>query len=161
MAIAITDLTNWGKINIEKYFTIEEKLTALLGGNILYVKGFEQLYDTDVLVRLVDVKGQKVTQISFDTTKPDLNELYWRTFDVGINSLSLLEVYKVTDLSVFSELNKFKIEDTVAYISEDGLFDSAIIQEIYKHKTEENVFAYKLSREPDYLYEEDKIRRVG
>ncbi|USL89351.1 hypothetical protein vBBceHLY2_00075 [Bacillus phage vB_BceH_LY2] len=161
MAIAITDLTNWNKINIEVYTTIEEKLNALLGGNILLVRGFEQMHDADVLVRLVDVKGQKVSQVSFDTLKPNLADLYWRTFDVGINSLSLLEVYKVTDLSVFTELNKFKVGDAVAYVSEDGLFDSAIVLEVYKHKTEENVFAYKLSREPDYLYEEDKIRRVG
>jgi hypothetical protein len=131
---------------------MSDKLTALLNGNILFVKGFEQAEGTDVLVQMVNKKFT-VTQISYDMQDTVDRPRYWITFNVGLNDLSLFTVFKWDETS-FTYSNKYMINDVVNYTNVDGQPDSAVITAVYVNNTDSSQYAYQLSRDPEGLYAE-------
>lgn len=134
------------------YATLEDKVLALLRGETIYIKNYEKNTGTSVLARLRVERGLTIPQITYDIYDSKEEDRYWFRFNIGLTDLSLLEVYKVTDTSIFLKPNKFKVGDNVSYTSTDGTFDTAYIIAVYERG--ENEFAYKLSREPSVLYEE-------
>lgn len=137
------------------YQTLEDKVLALLRGEIIYIKNYEKNTGTSVLARLMIEKGFTIPQITYDIYDTNEEDRYWLRFNIGLTDLSLLDVYKVDDTSIFLKPNKFKVGDNVSYTSIDGTFDTAYVIAVYERK--ENEFAYKLSREPNVLYEESLL----
>lgn len=154
---SIVDPTQYTLIPYTLYTSLEDKINALLGGEVLYIKRFEQKEGASVLVRL-EQKKFTVSQISYDLTFSEDDPRYWTTFNIGINDLSLFTAFKFEE-GLFLHTNKYSINDVVTYVSSDGLQDSAIIEEIYVSNLDPNQYAYKLSRDPVGLYaEEDLIK---
>jgi hypothetical protein len=154
MAFTI-DATQYTLVPYTTYMTLGEKLNALLRGETLLIRKFERREGADVLIRIVEKKFT-VTQISYDMTENELDPRHWITYNIGINDLSLLPTFKFEE-GVFSHTNKFGINDVVIYSSEDGFADSAIIEEVYRHNTDPDLYAYKLSRDPIGLYAEEDL----
>lgn len=134
------------------YATLEDKVLALLRGETIYIKNYEKNTGTSVLARLRVERGFTIPQITYDIYDSKEEDRYWFRFNIGLTDLSLLDVYKVTDTNIFLKPNKFKVGDNVSYTSTDGTFDAAYVIAVYGRG--ENEFAYKLSREPNVLYEE-------
>ncbi|UNA01587.1 hypothetical protein MG295_00170 [Bacillus phage vB_BcgM] len=152
MTIPITEVADWKELKYEVYTSLAEKVNALLNGEIIYIKNYEVNTGTSVLARIVEEKGLKISQITYDIYDSTEADRYWVRFNIGLNDLSLLDVYKVADPKVFLKPNKFKVGDIVSYDSVDGIHDTAYVIAVYEKG--ENEFAYKLSREPSVLYEE-------
>lgn len=151
----LLDLANLSEVPFTIYQTLDEKLGALLDGEILLIKGFEQRYDNDVLIRL-DKQKFTVTQISYDKEELEMQARYWITFNIGINDLSLFTVYKYEE-GVFNHTNKFKLNDVVLYRSIDGRTDKAIIEKVYVSNLDHKQYAYSLSRDDGLYVEEDLV----
>lgn len=147
--------TSYTKVNFTTYNTLQDKMNALFAGDILFIKNFEQKEGADVLIQLVQGKFT-VTQISFSTRPTALNPVYWTTFNVGINDLSLMTIFQ-WDQTVFSYSNRYMINDTVQYTNSVGLQDSAIITGVYVNNTDPTVFAYSLSNDTTGLYAETDL----
>jgi len=153
------DITQYDKLPFKVYNTLAEKLQALLNGEVLFIKGFERKDKLNVLIRLVD-KKYTVSQVSYDVVETKSDERYWMTFNVGLNDLSLFTVFKFEE-DIFMQVNKYKINDKVSYISRDGTKDAAIITEVYQSKADPNQFAYGLSREPGTFYAEEELSSLN
>ena len=141
------------------YDSLEEKMNALLRGEVLYLKNFEKGTGADVLVR-IQQKKFTISQISYDIYQvPELAPRYWVTFNVGINDLSLFTAIKFEEgLHTYS--NRFMINDIVQYTTEAGIRDSAIIEEVHVSKTDKAFYAYKLSNAEGLYAEEDLVQHV-
>jgi len=155
--MAIEDLTQYSLIPFEAYTTLESKLQALLNGEVLFIKKFEKQEGANVLVRIVQKKFT-VSQISYDVagTEEGLDPRYWTTFNVGLNDLSLFTCFKFVE-EAFNKENKYMINDTVLYTSIDGMFDSAVVEEVYQHNVDPTKFAYRLSRDGAVYAEDDLV----
>jgi hypothetical protein len=149
------DLTEYTPLQLHEYGTLAEKLEALMGGEILFIKRFERAegMGADVLVRLEEKKFT-VTQISYDVQMDEHSDRFWTTFNVGLNDLSLFTCFKFDEGS-FGLTNKYTINDIVTYTSVDGIRDSAIIEEVYVNNNDPSQFAYRLSRDLGVYAEED------
>jgi hypothetical protein len=134
---------------------MSDKLNALLNGQVLFIKGFEQAEGTDVLIQMVNKKFT-VTQISYDMTDTTDNPRYWVTYNVGLNDLSLFTVFQWNETS-FAYSNKYMINDIVNYTNVDGQADSAVITGVYVSNADPNQYAYSLSRDPEGLYAEEDL----
>ncbi|AGK86954.1 virion structural protein [Bacillus phage SIOphi] len=145
--------SEYTELNFVTYDTLEEKLQALLSGEILYIKKFEKREGGDVLVRL-EKKKHTVSQISFSLKPAEGEERFWVTYNIGINDLSLFTCFKFEE-NTFNYTNKFMINDVVFYESEDGRKDTAIVEGVYVSIVDPDVFAYKLSRDDGIYAEED------
>lgn len=152
--MAVIDPNEYTIIPFNEYQTLQSKLQALLDGEVLFIKHFERNEGADVLVRITQKKFT-VAQITYDTSSTEVDDKYWITFNVGVNDLSLFTCFKFVP-DTFNKENKFFINDTVLYTSEDGRRDTAIIEEVYIHNENPTKFAYKLSRD-EGLYEEDEL----
>lgn len=151
----VVDSTQYTLIPLQVYSTMKDKLNALMNGEVLLIKRFEQAEGSDVLIRMVNKKFT-VTQISYDKTDTPNDPRYWITFNVGFNDLSLMTVFK-WDEEAFSYSNKYTINDVVNYTNVDGQPDSAIITAVYVNKNDTNQYAYQLSRDPEGLYAEEDL----
>lgn len=151
----VVDASQYTLVPFTVYKTLEEKLTALMAGETLFIKDFEQKEGADVLIRLVEKKFT-VTQISYDMYETEMNPRYWITFNIGINDLSLFTTFKFEEV-IFLYTNKYKVNDVVQYTSADGTYDSAVIEAVYQHNVDPDLFAYKLSRDPEGLYAEEDL----
>lgn len=139
------------------YDTLEEKLQALLRGEILFLKNFEKGSGQDVLVRL-EQKKFTISQISYDIyQEPELNPRYWITHNVGLNDLSLFTAIKFEE-GMHNYSNKYMINDIVQYHDENGKLESAIIEEVYVKQDDYNLYAYKISGEEALTPEENLIQ---
>jgi hypothetical protein len=147
MAINETELAEYTLLPFEQYTTLQDKLQALLDGEVLFIKAFEKQEGADVLVRVVEKKFT-VSQISYDISGGEAGDdpRYWTTFNVGLNDLSLFTCFKFVE-DVFTKENFYMINDIVNYTSADGFNDSAIVEEVYQHNTDPTKFAYRLSRD--------------
>ncbi|WNO29930.1 hypothetical protein [Bacillus phage SDFMU_Pbc] len=152
--MAVIDPNEYTIIPFNEYQTLQSKLQALLDGEVIFIKHFERNEGANVLVRIAQKKFT-VAQITYDTTSSEVDNKYWVTFNVGVNDLSLFTCFQFTP-DTFNKDNKFLINDTVLYTSEDGRRDTAIIEEVYAHNEDPSKFAYKLSRD-EGLYEEDEL----
>lgn len=137
------------------YNTLQDKLNALMNGEVLFIKNFERNEGADVLVRLIDKKFT-ITQISYDLRESENDPRYWVTFNIGINDLSLFTAFKFEE-DLFLNTNKYMINDIVNYVSEDGQEDSAIVTAVYQSNLDPNQYAYQLSRDPAGLYAEEDL----
>lgn len=149
------DETQYTLIPYTFYKTLSEKLNALTRGETLIVRKFEQKEGADVLIRLVEKKFT-VTQISYDMVESEHNPRYWITYNIGINDLSLLPTLKFEE-GLFLSTPNYGVNDVVMYVSEDGTTDSAIVEEVYAHNIDPDLYAYKLSRDPSGLYAETDL----
>lgn len=156
MAITDVELEEYTLIPFEQYNTLQDKLQALLNGEVLFIKNFERQEGADVLVRIVQKKFT-VSQISYDVAGGEEGDdpRFWTTFNVGLNDLSLFTCFKFVE-EVFNLENKYMINDTVHYTSVDSFNDSAIVEEVYRHKVDPTKFAYRLSRD-GAVYGEDEL----
>jgi len=135
------------------YDSLSNKLQALFNGETLYLKDFERKFNSDVIVRLHQGKFT-LTQMSYDLQESDWNPRYWRTFNLGINDLSLFTTLRFEEwINQYS--HKYQINDVVSYISSDGRRDTAVIKEIYVNDNDSNFYAYTLSRDGGLYAEED------
>jgi len=151
--MATVDPSQFTQLNFTVYPNLQSKINALLNGEILFIKNFESNEGADVLIQLVQKKFQ-VTQISYDIHADEDNPRYWTTFNVGINDLSLFTVFKFEE-DIFELNNKYTINDTVNYTTEEGTSDTAIIEAVYQSNNDPGVFAYKLSQEQNLYLEDD------
>jgi hypothetical protein len=156
MAINETELAEYTLLPFEQYSTLQDKLQALLDGEVLFIKAFEKQEGADVLVRVVEKKFT-VSQISYDISGGEVGDdpRYWTTFNVGLNDLSLFTCFKFEE-DVFTKENLYMINDIVNYMSVDGFNDSAIVEEVYQHNVDPTKFAYRLSRD-GVVYGEDEL----
>lgn len=159
MATPVDNLTpvNYTQITFTTYNTLQDKMNALFAGDVLLIKNFEQNEGADVLIQMVQAKFQ-VTQISYSTHATALNPIYWVTFNVGINDLSLMTVFQ-WDQQAFSYGNKFMINDTVQYTNSFGVQDSAIITGLYVSNADPTQLAYSLSNDTAGIYAESDLVR--
>lgn len=159
MATPVDTLTPtlYTQVNLVTYNTLQDKINALFSGDVLFIKNFEQKEGADVLIQLATNKFQ-LTQISYDTRPTSLDASYWVTFNVGINDLSLMTVFKY-DETAFKYGNKFMINDTVQYTNSNGVPDSAIITGVYVSNTDSTVFAYSLSNDTAGIYAESDLMK--
>ncbi|QZA69906.1 hypothetical protein 043JT007_120 [Bacillus phage 043JT007] len=151
--MATLDPVEYVSLPFAVYETLEEKLQALLNGEVLLIKKFEQREGSDVLARL-EKKKFTVTQISYDITPTERNPRFWVTFNIGINDLSLFTCFKFEE-ELFTHTNMFQLNDNVWYTSEDGRKDTALVEEVYVSVTDSTKYAYKLSRDDGLYAEED------
>lgn len=156
--IPVKGLGNFTEIPFTIYKTFREKMEALLDGETLLIKSFEQKTGADVLIRLNKQKFT-VIQISYDIVEVAPGERYWVTFNVGINDLSLFTVYRFEE-GVFNHGNKFKINDIVKYQSVDERRDTAIVEQVFVSDEDPNQYAYKLTRDDGLYQEEDLVKHV-
>ena len=154
--MAIVDVTEYTKVPYEQYKTLEEKIQALLSGEVLFIKKFEVQEGADVLVRIVQKKFT-VSQISYDVEASERDDRYWVTFNVGLNDISLFTCFKFIE-GAFNLENKYMINDKVEYVSVDGNYDSAVILEVYQHNVYPDKFAYRLSRDGGLYAEEELVQ---
>jgi hypothetical protein len=145
-------------IPFETYNTLEEKLQALLNGELIYIKKFERQEGADIIARLIKKKFT-VTQITYDTKVTSLDDRYWVTFNLGINDLEMFTCFKFKE-GIFSYTNKYMVNDMVYYESTDapGGRDSAIVEEVYVSITDPKEFAYRLSRDGQIYAEKDLLQ---
>ena len=155
---SVVDPTEYTRIPYTVYQTLHEKLQALSSGEVLLIKKFERNEGADVLIRLVEKKFT-VTQISYDLQETEDDPRHWITYNIGINDLSLLTVFRFTE-ELVNHQNKYAINDVVMYVTESGIKDSAIVEEVYVHNTDPTRYAYKLSRDDEGLYAEDGLTPV-
>jgi hypothetical protein len=157
MATPVDSLTpiNYTIVNFSTYTTLQDKMNALFAGNILFIKNFEQKEGADVLIQMVQNKFQ-VTQISYKTRPTSLDPIYWVTFNVGINDLSLMTVFH-WDQEAFSYSNRYMVNDTIQYVNEAGILDSAIITGVYVLNIDNTQFAYSLSNDTSGIYAESDL----
>jgi hypothetical protein len=153
--MALVDQSQYTELNYTVYSTLQDKLTALLAGSILLIKNFELKEGADVLVQIAQNK-YTVSQISYDMSDTVLNPRYWITYNIGINDLSLFTTF-LYDETTFGYANKYMINDTVSYISSDGTQDVAIVEAVYVNNTDPTLFAYKLSRDNNGVYDENGL----
>ena len=156
--MAIIDATQYTLIPFLSYKTLNDKIQALLDGEVLFIKKFEKQEGADVLVRL-EQKKFTVSQISYDISVNGIDPRYWITFNLGLNDLSLFTCYKFSE-DVFGKEHKFMINDVVSYTSVDGLQDTAIVEEVYQHNIDPDKFAYRLSRDNGLYAEEELVKNV-
>ena len=154
MAIVDFDPTQYTHLPFETYGTLTDTIQALVEGEILFIKKFERQEGASVLVRLVQKKFA-VTLISYDIGYNELDPRYWSTFKIGINDLSLFSCFKFNE-DLFKHTNKFMVNDVVHYTSEDGIMDSALIEEVYMSNTDPDKFVYQLSRDAG-IYAQDEL----
>lgn len=153
----LIDQNQYVLIPFQEYATLEEKLNALLNGEVILIRAFESTTKVDVVARL-EQKKFKVTQISYDLVETELDKRYWVIFNIGLNDLSLFTVFRYEEES-FSHANRYMVNDVVTYTSHDGKQDSAIIEEVYISKSYPEQYAYRLSRDSNVIYaEEDLIK---
>jgi hypothetical protein len=154
------DLTQYTQLPYITYETLDEKLDALLTGEVLLVKGYERSggAGSDVLVR-IEEKKFTVSQISYDIKLDQHSDRFWTTFNVGLNDLSLYTCFSFEE-QLFSNTNKYMINDIVNYMSEDGRRDSALIEEVYVNNDDPTQFVYRLSRDAGLYAEEDLVQHV-
>lgn len=157
MATPVDTLTpvNYTQVSFTTYNTLQDKMNALYAGNILLIKNFEQKEGADVLIQLIQGKFT-VTQISYSTKPTSLDPIYWVTFNVGINDLSLMTTFK-WDQTAFSYSNRYMINDAVQYVNSLGVKDSALITGVYVNKTDSTLFAYSLSNDTAGIYAETDL----
>lgn len=150
--------TVFEKIPYKVYESLEDKLLALMTGEILYLKSFEKGSGRNVLVRVTQRK-YTVSQISFDIydTNMEPEDRYWTTFNIGLNDLSLYSATKFEE-GLHRKRHKYMIDDIITYTSRDGRQDSAVIVDVYENLSnpDDPKYAYMLSRE-DELYMEDEL----
>ncbi|QDP42978.1 virion structural protein [Bacillus phage vB_BmeM-Goe8] len=156
--MAIIDSAQYTLIPFLSYKTLNDKIQALLSGEILFIKKFEKNEGADVLARL-EQKKFTVSQISYDISVNDSDPRYWVTFNLGLNDLSLFTCYRFSE-DVFGKEHKYMINDVVSYTSLDGQTDTAIVEEVYQHNTDPTKFAYKLSRDEGLYVEEELVKNV-
>lgn len=152
------DPEKYTKIPYVLYETLDEKLEALLRGETLYLKGFERNSGEDVLVRLVRNKFT-LTQMTYDVDDSEAEPRYWVTYNVGLNDLSLFTVIKFEE-GIHLHDHKYEINDIVQYIDSEGKWESAIIEEVYVTNDGSDLYAYKISREPELFDEADLVKHV-
>jgi len=154
MATPVDNLTpmNYTQVVFTTYNTLQDKLDALFRGEVLLIKDFEQKEGADVLIQLVQNRFT-VTQISYSTRATSLQPVYWTTYNVGINDLSLMTTFKYDEQTFLYE-NRFMINDTVQYINSLGVQDSAIITGVYVSNIDPTQFAYALSNDTAGIYAE-------
>ncbi|ASR79134.1 hypothetical protein ZAINNY_224 [Bacillus phage Zainny] len=153
----------WEVMNFDLLTTLEDKLDALLSGDVLVIRNFEQFTKSDVLIKMKHIKGKDVTVISYDTMKSSLGDAFWQVYNIGINDLSLLPVLVIHDIKDLQDTNKFKIGDVVAYVSaENGKHDTAFITDIYRSidPNKKGHYLYALSREEKYAYDQTELMGV-
>ncbi|AMW62818.1 hypothetical protein DIGNKC_214 [Bacillus phage DIGNKC] len=166
MAVDYNDIgfdTAWGIMNFELLTTLEDKLDALVSGDTLVIRNFEQFTKADVLIKMKNIKGKDVTVISYDTMKSSLGDAFWQVYNIGINDLSLLPVLVIYDIKELQDTNKFGVGDVVAYVSaESGKRDTAFITDIYRSidPNKKGQYLYALSREDKYAYEQNELMEV-
>jgi len=164
MAVDFNDIgfdTAWEIMSFELLTTLEDKLDALVNGDVLFIRGFEQFSNRDVMVKLSTVKGQRVSMISYDTMKSSIDDAFWVIYNIGINDLSLLPVMQVYDITELKETNKFQVGDVVYYESlENSKYDTAFVTDVYRSldPNKKGHYLYNLSREDNYAYEENELR---
>lgn len=151
----VVENTDYTQIPFQVYANMTDKLNALMRGEVLFIKGFEQAEGTNVLIQMVEKKFT-VTQISYDMKENSMDPRYWITFNVGLNDLSLFTVFKWDEIA-FSHSNKFMINDVVNYTNIDGVEDSAVVTGVFIRNTDINQYAYQLSRDPEGLYAEEDL----
>ncbi|QIW88795.1 hypothetical protein P59_198 [Bacillus phage P59] len=156
--MATVDPTQYTLVPYEAYQSLNDKIQALLNGEVLFIKKFEKQQESDVLVRL-EQKKFTVAQISYDIVENPADLRYWVTFNLGFNDLSLFTCFRFND-ALFNLGHKFMINDIVQYTSEDGTRDSAIIEEVYQNITDPEKFAYRLSRDGGVYAEEDLVQNI-
>lgn len=152
------DPRKYTKIPYVIYETLEEKLEALLNGEVLYLKGFERNSGEDVLIRLVRNKFT-TTQMSYDMNETEAEPRYWVTYNVGFNDLSLFTVIKFEE-GIHRYDHRFKINDIVQYKDSEDKWESGIIEEIYVTDDGSNLYAYKISGEDELFDEDDLVKNV-
>ena len=154
--MATLDPTQYTLVPFVLYETLPEKMQALLNGESLLIKAFEQREKLDVLIRL-EQKKFTVVQMSYDVHQTEDNPRYWITYNIGINDLSLFTCFKFED-NTFELGNRYMINDVVLYVSEDGKTDTAIVEEVYVSNLDPSQFAYRLSRDDGLYAEEDLLQ---
>ncbi|ANH50769.1 hypothetical protein SALINJAH_212 [Bacillus phage SalinJah] len=163
MAVSYDDIAVGGKweiLNFDLIQTLEDKLDALLHGDVLVIRKFEKFTKADVMIKMQTVKGHQVTMISYDTMKSSLDNAFWQVYNISINDLSMLPVMQVYDVTHLQEINKFQMGDVVSYKSaEDGKVDTAYITDVYRSldPNKKNHYLYSLSREAKFAYEENEL----
>ncbi|ULF49425.1 hypothetical protein [Bacillus phage MrBubbles] len=163
MAVDYNDIgfdTAWEIMNFDLLTTLEDKLDALVSGDTLVIRNFEQFTKSDVLIKMKNIKGKDVTVISYDTMKSSLDDAFWQVYNIGINDLSLLPVLIVYNIKDLQDTNKFGLGDVVAYVSaENGKHDTAFITDIYRSidPNKKGHHLYALSREEKYAYEQTEL----
>ncbi|AMW63139.1 virion structural protein [Bacillus phage SageFayge] len=166
MAVDYNDIgfdTAWEIMNFDLLTTLEDKLDALVSGDTLVIRNFEQFTKSDVLIKMKNIKGKDVTVISYDTMKSSLDDAFWQVYNIGINDLSLLPVLIVYNIKDLQDTNKFGLGDVVSYVSqESGKFDTAFITNIYRSldPNKKGHYLYSLSREDKYAYEQNELMGV-
>lgn len=148
----VEDPTLYTKIPYVVYYTLEEKLQALLRGETLYLRKFERTNNKDVLVRL-DHKKHTVSKISFDMTESEMDPRYWTTYNVGLNDLSLFTAIKFEE-GIPQYTHRFMVDDIVTYQTESGERKAGIVEEVYVYNEDHNFYAYRLSGEENLYLEE-------
>ena len=139
------------------YVQLAEKLNALLSGETLLFKGFEQAEQADVLIRFNEQNGFLISQISYDMTENVWDPRYWINFNTGLNDISLITAF-LFDEDVFSRYSpRYLIKDIVNYTSDDGQEDSAVIEAVYCVNGDPTKYAYSLSRDTNRLYLESEL----
>jgi hypothetical protein len=156
--MATVDPTQYTLVPYEAYQSLNDKIQALLSGEVLFIKKFEKQEESDVLVRL-EQKKFTVTQISYDIKENPADPRYWVTFNLGFNDLSLFTCFRYND-ALFNLEHRYMINDIVQYISEDGARDSAIVEEVYQNISDPTKFAYRLSRDGGVYAEEDLVQNT-
>ena len=154
--MATLDPTQYTLVPFILYETLPEKMQALLNGESLLIKAFEQREKLDVLIRL-EQKKFTVAQLSYDVHQTEDNPRYWITYNIGINDLSLFTCFKFEE-NTFELGNRYMINDVVLYVSEDGKTDTAIVEEVYVSNLDPSQFAYRLSRDDGLYAEEDLLQ---
>jgi hypothetical protein len=153
--MVVVDPLNYTLIPYVIYGTVEEKLQALLNGEVLYMKEFEKKSGGDVLIRL-EKKKFTLTQISYDLSESESDPRYWVTFNIGLNDLSLFTAIRFEEgLPVHG--HKYEINDIVNYESADGAKDTAVVEAVYVSNLDPNQYAYRLSRDTELYAEEDLV----
>lgn len=153
--MAALDPANYQQVQITLYETLDDKLQALMNGEVLLLKSFEQGTNNDVLVRF-DSKKYTLCQISQDLLANDQDPRFWVTYNIGVNDLSLFTAMKF-DESLVGLKNEFTVNDIILYTSGDGTFDSGVITGIYTSIDDPSQFAYTLSRDEGLYAESDLI----
>ncbi|AXH71201.1 hypothetical protein BSP36_155 [Bacillus phage BSP36] len=154
--MATLDPTQYTLVPFVLYDTLPEKMQALLNGESLLIKAFEQREKRDVLIRL-EQKKFTVAQMSYDVYQSEDDPRYWITYNIGINDLSLFTCFKFEE-NTFELGNRYMINDVVLYVSEDGKTDTAIVEEVYVSNLDPSQFAYRLSRDDGLYAEEDLLQ---
>lgn len=152
-------IDDYEKVELVQYSTLPDKVNALLSGETLRIRRYERSTDTDVLARIQAYELQNYTfsQISYDMADTADNPRYWQTYNVGLNDLSMFHCFKFEESLPVT--NKFMPRDLVrtAAFYQIG---AVSVEEVHKHKTTPDEYAYKL-RGIEGLVPEKDIRLVA